>query len=69
MESCIKNLRENAGLSKEDLAEMLGVHFNTIDNWEDGTTEPRASQIKRLAEIFGSTVEEVIGLPDAPSAA
>lgn len=66
MTLAIKNLREEAGLSQQQVAEKVGVHFNTIDNWEDGTTEPKASQIMKLSEVFGVSAEAVMGLPEQP---
>lgn len=38
----IKKIRERLNISQEKLAEMLGVHPRTVQNWESGTTIPRA---------------------------
>lgn len=38
----IKKIREALGVSQEQLAEMVGVHPRTIQNWESGTTIPRS---------------------------
>lgn len=38
----IKKIREQLGVSQEKLAEMLGVHSRTVQNWESGTTIPKA---------------------------
>ena len=62
----IKELREGAGMTQAALAEKLGgIHFNTVKNWEQGNSEPRSSDLVKLAEIFGVSVEHVMGLPDA----
>lgn len=68
MKSAIKRLREEAGLSQVQLAEKVGVHFNTVGNWEDGTTEPKASQVLKLSEALGVSAEAVMGLPEQPAA-
>ena len=38
----IKDLREKLGVSQEKLAEMLGVHPRTIQNWEAGGNIPNS---------------------------
>lgn len=38
----IKKIREELNVSQEKLAEMLGVHPRTVQNWESGTTIPKA---------------------------
>lgn len=38
----IKKIRERLGISQETLAEMVGVHPRTIQNWESGTTIPKS---------------------------
>lgn len=64
MTSAIKRLRENAGLTQVQLAEKVGVHFNTVGNWEDGTTEPKGSQVFKLAKVLHASAEAVMGLPE-----
>ena len=61
----IKELREGAGLSQAALAKKLGgIHSNTVKNWEQGKSEPRSSDLLRLAEVFDVSVEYVMGLPE-----
>lgn len=38
----IKKIREELNVSQEKLAEMLGIHPRTVQNWESGTTIPKA---------------------------
>ena len=38
----IKRIREKLGISQEALAEMVGVHPRTIQNWESGTKIPNS---------------------------
>ena len=61
----IRELREAAGMSQAALGEKLGgLHSNTIKNWEQGNSEPRSSDIIAMTEIFGCSVERVMGLPE-----
>jgi DNA-binding transcriptional regulator YiaG len=36
----IKEVREQLGLSQEELAHALGVSFSSINRWENGKTAP-----------------------------
>lgn len=56
-----ERLRNKAGLSQEALARVMGLSRMTIANWEKGKTEPSASQIKVLADIFGVTTDQLLG--------
>lgn len=38
----IKNLRTKLGITQKQLAEMVGVSVNTIQNWESGGTIPKS---------------------------
>ena len=49
----IKGLRHDLALSQTQLAEKLGVHFNTIRRWEQGNGSPKpenSAQLRQLAE-------------------
>ena len=37
----------------------MGVALATVYNWEAGKHEPRASQLRELAQPFGVTMEEL----------
>lgn len=60
-----ERLRNKAGLSQEALARVMGLSRMTIANWEKGKTEPSASQIKFLADIFGVTTDQLLGQEDS----
>jgi DNA-binding transcriptional regulator YiaG len=36
----VKSVREQLGLSQEDLARELGVSFATVNRWENGQVKP-----------------------------
>lgn len=54
-------LRQRAGISKEDLAERLGVVRYTILRWETGASEPYASDLASVARELGVTVGQIAG--------
>ncbi|MEM7029219.1 MAG: helix-turn-helix transcriptional regulator [Chloroflexota bacterium] len=44
----IKNLRQHAGWTQQDLADRMGVRQQTISEWETGLHTPRYSTSKHL---------------------
>lgn len=58
-----KQLREQAGLSQEALARLVGVSSKTVSNWERGTNVASLTvpQMKALCEALGLSLNE---LPD-----
>jgi putative transcriptional regulator len=59
VDSEIRRMREEAGLSQGSLAVELGVSRQTINAIETGKYDPSLTLAVRLARHFGSTVEEV----------
>ena len=47
----IRFVREQLGLTQEELANKLGVAFATINRWEQGLTVPHASTEKKLYDF------------------
>lgn len=52
--------RKKKGLSQEAVAEQLGVSRQTISKWETDETLPDIRQSKRLAVLYGVTLDELI---------
>ena len=55
----IRELREERGLSQFELAVRAGVTPGTVGNWERGKTEPKATQLRRLAEVFAVAMDTI----------
>ena len=53
-------LRRTAGLSQETLAEKLGVSRQTLAKWETGESVPDILRCDALAEIFDTTLEDLL---------
>lgn len=45
--------------TQKQVAEDLGIHYRTYQNWENGTYEPSTKDAIRLAEYFHCTLEDV----------
>lgn len=55
----LREARTSAKLSQPALAEALGVHFRTVQNWEKGATSIPTSVSLALDKLFGETQEYV----------
>ncbi len=62
----IQYYRKRAGLSQEELGERLYVSRQTVSQWETGQTVPSVDSLARLREIFGVSIDELLGLTPAP---
>jgi len=55
----VRELREAKGITPVQIAAHMGVALATVYNWEAGKHEPRASQLRELARLFGVSMEEI----------
>ena len=53
----IKECRQNAGMSQEKVAELVGVSRQAVTKWEVNQSAPNTENLFKLAEIFGTTVD------------
>lgn len=54
------NARKKSGLSQEEAAGKLGVSRQTISKWELDETLPDICQSKKLANMYGLSLDELI---------
>ena len=59
----IKTLRKGK-YTQEELAEIVGVHINTILRWERDGRIPTADKLKLLAEALDTTPSELLDVGD-----
>ena len=57
----LKVLRKQKGFSQEELAVRINVVRQTVSKWEKGLSVPDADSVVKLAEIFGVSVNELLG--------
>lgn len=57
----IKELRKLNGYSQQQMAQKLHLTQGAISQWETGMTLPSAEQLGALADVFGITVDELLG--------
>lgn len=65
--SRIKTAREQAGLTQDDLADIVGLSMRQIQNLESGTSKPY-KHLATIAEATGRSVEWLLH-GDAPTSA
>ncbi|AQR79605.1 transcriptional regulator [Paenibacillus larvae subsp. larvae] len=57
----IKKLREEKGLTQDELAEMLGMKRTNIANYEAGRVIPPGNVLRDLADIFAVSTDYLLG--------
>ena len=66
----LKDLRKQAGLSQEQMAERLNVSRQAITKWETDAGMPDIPNLVAIARLFAITVDELLGeggaVPAAP---
>lgn len=61
--SNITFLRKKNGLSQLELADKLQYSNKNVSKWEKAETTPSIFTLKRLAEIFNVTVDDLVSIP------
>ena len=61
----ISSLRKAQGLTQEQLAEKCSVSAQAVSKWENDLTAPDIALLPRLSELFGVTVDELLGVQRA----
>ena len=56
----LKQARKGAGLTQKQVAEKLKVVESCYANWEQGRTEPNVEMLRKLAEIFDVSLDQLI---------
>ena len=65
--SRLKAARRAKHMTQADVAEYIGLTQGAYSNWERGETKIDSLQLSRLAELFGVSVDYLLGKTDVPS--
>lgn len=62
----LKELRKEKSLTQQSLADDIGVHFRTLQNWENGKADIKSDKAQALADYFEVSVGYLLGYSDNP---
>ena len=62
----IMRLRKEHGMTQEQLANALGITFQAVSKWENGMSSPDLSTLPLLADLFGVSVDALLGREALP---
>jgi transcriptional regulator with XRE-family HTH domain len=57
LSAALRRLRDERGLSQQEIADAVEVRRSTVAQWESGRYPPAAEKIRRLDEFFGANSE------------
>ena len=57
----IKRIRQNKGVTQEQLGDIIGVTGQAISKWENGSALPDIQVLPKLADYFGISIDELMG--------
>ena len=57
----IRELRESANLTQEELATKLNLKRTAISMWETGEALPRTDKLPEIARILNCSIEDLFG--------
>ena len=58
----ISELRHKKKITQQELSDVVGVSFQTISKWENGSVMPDITYLPMLAEYFEVSVDQLIGI-------
>ena len=56
----LKQLRNEKGITQEQLAEILGVSGRTVSRWETGTNLPDLSILVQISEYYNVEIKDIL---------
>ncbi len=57
----IRYFRKKNHMTQTELANVIGVTQTSVSQWENGRNYPDIKTAKRLADIFGASLDQILG--------
>ena len=64
----IRELREQSGLTRSEVARRMGVKHTSVLQWETGKAMPAAAKLPKRADLFGCSIDALYGRTGPPAA-
>lgn len=55
----LRAARVNAEMTMDEVSKQLHRGKKTISSWETGKTEPKASELEALCELYGLNMDDI----------
>ena len=59
----LKKIRKQYKMTQEDVAKFLGISRSGYTYYETGKTVPSVEMLKKLAMMYDTTIDNVVGMP------
>ena len=56
----IQERRKALGYTQSALAKRINVSQQTVSHWESGKRRPSVEMLKKLADLFGCSIDELV---------
>ena len=53
--------RKEQGFTQQEVADKIGINRGSYSNWENGKREPTLENVVKLAKLFKTTTDELLG--------
>ena len=60
----LKEARQSAGYTQEEMGELIGVSRSAIARWETGEIEPRLSHLVDAARLLKVSTDDLLGVEE-----
>ena len=57
-------LRKKAGLTQEQVGMLVGVSPKAVSKWENGRAKPTTNALRKLAQLYGVSVEKLLQMKE-----
>lgn len=61
----IKKIREQSGLTQQEMADKMNMHIKTWQKVENGITKIDIERLQLIAEVFDTPIEDLINVDDS----